>query len=285
LNLSALAVLVLSIFGCTISLTAQALPKARASSDSMEVSASGFDNALGDKSSTASLPEAPQSQDPAPSKETEAQQDAKISASGKLPGILDPQMTQERLDTQDKFALYIHQAFNPATLLPPLVGMGISMANPPDHYPHEWKAGGGAVGRVYGDFLARREAGQAGRFLGEAAFREDPRYQPSTSSNIVARISNAVLFTLVDKSDSGHRMPALSNFVGAAASGFVGNAYLPRGYNDVTHAGQRSAVTLGGFAIGNLINEFCPEWGPQVNKLHIPFIHPPCAERMRAKEN
>jgi len=54
-------------------------------------------------------------------------------------------------------------------------------------------------------------------------------------------------------------MPALSNFVGAAAGGFVGNTYLPAGFNDVTHAGQRATIRFATFAAGNLFREFAPQ--------------------------
>src|SRR6266849_5178015 len=69
----------------------------------------------------------------------------------------------------------------------------------------------------------------------------------------------ALRFTFVDRSDSGRPMLALSNFVGAAAGGFAGNTYLPSGFNDVTHAGQRATIRFGTFAAGNLFREFAPQ--------------------------
>lgn len=54
-------------------------------------------------------------------------------------------------------------------------------------------------------------------------------------------------------------MPALSNFVGATAAGFVGDAYLPSGCNDATHAGQRATLQFGVTAAGNLFREFAPQ--------------------------
>jgi hypothetical protein len=54
-------------------------------------------------------------------------------------------------------------------------------------------------------------------------------------------------------------MPALSNFVGAAAAGFVGNTHLPSGYNNATHAGQRATLQFGLTAAGNLFREFAPQ--------------------------
>jgi hypothetical protein len=220
------------------------------------------------------LPEAPRPQKP-PDRES------KISASGKLPAILAPQMTRERLDPGDKFRLYLHQAVSPVGFLATAFGAGLTMASPPDRYPREWKDGAGAYGRLYGDAVARRQSELAVIFLSELAFREDPRYLPSASHNMLIRIAHAAAFVIVDRSDSGHERLALSNVLGAAASGFIGTAYLPGGYNDFTHAGQRTANTLSGFVISNVANEFCPEWGPIVNRMHLPLVHPPCAERMR----
>ena len=208
-------------------------------------------------------------------------QESKIYASGKLPAILAPQITKHRLDPGDKFRLYAHQAVNPVGFLATAFGAGLTMASPPDHYPREWKDGAGAYGRLYGDTVARRASQQAMILLSELAFREDPRYLPSASHNPLVRVAHAAAFVIVDRSDSGHERPALSNYFGASASGFIGTAYLPGGYNDLTHAGQRTANTLLGFALSNMANEFCPEWGPIVNRMHLPFVHPPCGERIR----
>lgn len=228
--------------------------------------------------SVATLPDTPQPQQSTSAKES------RLSASGNLPGILAPQMTRERLTAGDKFGLYVHQAFNPVALFPPAVAAGFGMAFPPSGYPREWRDGGGAYGRLYGDALARRESNLAAGFLAATVAREDTRYLPATSTNGFRRFSHALLFTLADKSDSGHTMPAFSNYAGAAASGFVGTAYLPRGYDDWTHAGQRSAIAFATFAGANVVNEFCPEWGPLVKKLRIPFLHPPCTDRARSKK-
>jgi hypothetical protein len=211
-------------------------------------------------------------------------QDSKISPSGKLPAVLAPQITREPLDAGDKFHLYLHQAFNPVALLPPAFGAGLRMARPRDHYPRDWRDGGAAFGRLYGDSLARRESQLAAEALAEIAFREDPRYLPSTRHNVFGRVAHALAFVIIDRNDSGHNSLAFSNFFGAAASGAVGAFYLPGGYNDATHAGQRAASSFQSFAISNVANEFCPEWGPIMLKLHLPFVHPPCAERIKLKQ-
>ena len=60
---------------------------------------------------------------------------------------------------------------------------------------------------------------------------------------------------------------AFSNFAGAAAGGFVGTAYLPHVYNDLTHTEQRIAFQFANIAMQNVAAEFQPQWGPLVRKL------------------
>jgi hypothetical protein len=85
---------------------------------------------------------------------------------------------------------------------------------------------------------------------------------------------HALAFTFVDKTDSGRNTIAFSNFAGAAAGGFVGQAYLPHGYNDLTHAEQRMTIQFMGIAIQNVAAEFQPQWGRIVRKLRIQKILP-----------
>jgi hypothetical protein len=164
----------------------------------------------------------------------------------------------------DKFHYYLTETyFNPSVVTAPAFRAGLRMANPPGkgvtQYPPEWRQGVGAFGRNYGDALAERASFQTARSVAGAITREDPRYSPSGRKNILARSVYALSFTFLDRSDSGRPMPALSNFVAAAAGGFVGNAYLPAGFNDVTHAGQRATLQFGFLAAGNLFREFAPQ--------------------------
>lgn len=169
-----------------------------------------------------------------------------------------------RFGAVEKFRYYMNEAFfNPAAITAPAFRAALRMANPSGkgatRYPLDWRQGAEAFGRNYGDAVAERDSFQTARFLTGVITREDPRYMPAHSHNVLGRSAHALAFTFVDHSDSGHAMPALSNFVGAAAGGFVGNAYLPAGFNNVTHAGQRATVRFGMFAAGNLFREFAPQ--------------------------
>jgi hypothetical protein len=164
----------------------------------------------------------------------------------------------------NKLRYYMTETYlNPGASTAPAFRAGLRMANPPGkgatQYPPEWRQGAEAFGRNYGDAFAERVSFQTARFVTGAVTREDPRYLPSRSHNTLARSVHALSFSFVDRSDSGHSMPALANFVGAAAGGFVGNTYLPAGFTDVTHAGQRATIRFGTFAAGNLFREFAPQ--------------------------
>jgi len=225
------------------------------------------------------LPGAPQPQSAAPSQNlpnppTIGTAPAPRGSGSGVIALLPPSISQKRLTPKDKFQIYIHQSFGPQNFILPAFGAGLEILHPPSHYLREWKDGGGAFGRWYGEQLAASTSYRTGQFLAETVLHEDPRYVPSGSKNFLMRISHAVAFTFVDKTDSGHNIFAFSNFAGAAAGGFVGMAMLPNGYNDVTHAEQRALRGLGTVVVRNVITEFRPEWEPTLRKIHVPSILP-----------
>jgi hypothetical protein len=217
----------------------------------------------------ASLPDAPQAQDQASPSSAPSHPQHESSAL-----LFLPVKSSRSLSFGDKLTIYTHQTFGPPALIFPAFAAARDMANPKGHYPREWKDGAGAFGRLYGDSLAMVTSERTARFLTGVALHEDPRYVRSTSKNPLMRTTHALAFTFIDKTDSGRNTIAFSNFAGAAAGGFVGNAYLPHGYNDLTHAEQRMAIQFTSIAIQNIAAEFQPQWGPLVRKLRIQKIIP-----------
>jgi hypothetical protein len=225
------------------------------------------------------LPETPRPKPAGFSEDQERQgsDDGSTRSSGVAPnnfGLAPAITAPRRLSFHDKFTIYAHQTFGPPALILPAFSAAMGMANPPNHYPHDWRDGGAAFGKLYGDALARATSVQTARFLAGAALHEDLRYKRSTSTNPLSRTVHALAFTVVDKTDSGRNTVAVSNFAGAAAGGFVGMSYLPAGYNDLTHAEQRMAMQFGTLALRNVAVEFEPQWGPLVRKLRIPKLIP-----------
>jgi hypothetical protein len=175
----------------------------------------------------------------------------------------------------DKFKYLVEPEFGPRSFFTNAFEAGIFMANPPSHYPPEWHGGAEAFGRLYGDSFARNGAEGIGRFSASVLLHEDPRYQRFESSFFPARLGHSLLYSFVDKTNGGHTTVAISNFTGAAAGGFIGNTYLPAGFDNLTHAGQRSTIVFGTIAAQNIAQEFAPELGRFLNKIHLAHIPMP----------
>jgi hypothetical protein len=192
--------------------------------------------------------------------------------------FLSPRSSQpiyQSMDVGEKFKYLVEPAFGPRSFFTNAFSTGIRMANPPKNYPHEWRAGAEAFGRNYGYSFARTGAESIGRFSAAVLLHEDPRYRRSESTFVPARLGRALMFTFSDRTDGGHPTVAISNFTGAAAGGFIGNAYLPAGFDNLTHAGQKSAIAFGGIAAQNVLQEFSPELGQFLKKIHLPHIPTP----------
>jgi hypothetical protein len=230
-------------------------------------------------SNDAALPDAPSAQDSQnaspPGEVPPARASSPLSLQGPI-GPVPSLWTNTPLTFHQKFTIYAHQAFGPPALIFPALGAGIRMANPPKNYPRDWTDGAGAFGRLYGNAIATQTTKRTAKFLTDTLFHEDPRYQPAPEgASAGARFAHALAFTFVDRSDSGNHELALGNFTSATAGGFVGMAYLPDGFNDVSHAGQRAGTEFLGIAIANISREFAPQWMPVARKLHLPKIVPP----------
>ncbi len=190
------------------------------------------------------------------------------------PCIVEPTQARTPVTARIRVDCLVNTTFSVGALLVPAFAAGFRMAHPLDNYPREWKDGAGAFGRNYGDQAARNTAGGLAQFAVAAIDREDPRYYASSSPRFAPRVIHALKFTIFDKSQSGHTTLAVSNFASAAAGGFVGMAYLPNGYDDVTHAYQHTAVEFGVLGGQYILYEFYPEIARFAHKLHIPIPKP-----------
>lgn len=174
------------------------------------------------------------------------------------------------LDTRRKAGCFAHRSLSVGTFVGPLFTAVPEFVNPPTGYPKQWRKGPAAFGRLYGDALALETVQQTSRFLAGLALHEDLRYSPAASRNPLRRALHAITFAAFDRSDSGRTTLAASNFLGAAAAGFVGNAYLPRGYDDTSHAVTRMEIQFGFIMAENLVTEFKPELREMRKALRLP---------------
>ena len=174
------------------------------------------------------------------------------------------------LDSRRKADCFAHRSLSIGAFIGPLFMAIPEFVKPPAGYPTEWRKGPAAFGRLYGDALALETVQQTSRFLTGLALHEDLRYSPAASRNPLRRALHAITFAAFDRSDSGRTTPAASNFLAAAAGGFVGNAYLPRGYDDTSHAVTRMGIQFGFMVAANLVNEFRPELRQIRKALRLP---------------
>jgi hypothetical protein len=176
----------------------------------------------------------------------------------------------DRLNFEGKERYFAGQLFSPWNAVTPALSAGIEMARADQKVPPRWREGAGGFGRLYGSGVASLASFDAARFLSGAMLREDPRYFRADSPGTGARLGHALLFTVLDRSDSGRRTLALSNFIGAAAGGTVTNLVLPPPYNQKRYALSRGAVVLAYYAGTNINREFAPELNRLRKKLHLP---------------
>jgi hypothetical protein len=176
-----------------------------------------------------------------------------------------------------KTETYMVATFGPRAMVAPAFSAAMRMARPPVGYPSDWLDGGPAFGRNYGAALGSRVALETGRYAAGALLHEDFRYRPSGKTG-VARLFYAIGYTFADRSDSGHRRLAVANFAGAAAGGFVGNLYLPDGFNTPSDGARNFESRFTGFAMTNVTREFAPEIFKVTHRLHIPFPRIPARE-------
>jgi len=170
----------------------------------------------------------------------------------------------------DKFMAFAVTTVGPRALVGPAFPAAIRMANPPSHYPNDWRQGAEGFGRNYGDQLATVATLQTGRFIVGATLHEDFRYHPSTSTNFFVRTGHALSYTLVDHSDDGHVRPTVANLVGLGGGSYVGMSYLPPGFNDVTHANQTLVFQFSRLVGSNIGSEFAPDIFRFLAEHHLP---------------
>jgi len=237
-------------------------------------------NAGSQTAPSATLPDAPSAQSPAP-------QSAPSQNAAPLPPDPEPiagdswyaPIAKGRAPESLKLKTesYLVVTFGPRAMVAPAFSAAMKMARPPAGYPSDWLDGGPAFGRNYGAALGSRVALETGRYAAGALLHEDFRYRPSGKQG-VARLFYALGYAFVDRSDSGRRRLAVANFAGAAAGGFVGNLYMPDGFNSAGDGARNFEGRFVGFAMTNVTREFAPEIYRATHRLRVPFPRIPVRE-------
>jgi hypothetical protein len=172
-------------------------------------------------------------------------------------------------------------------------GAGAQIIQSPAEWKRTWDGYGRRVGVRYNQAVAKGAA----EFLVGAALSEDPRHVSyrndprfvnlqrdrlsrmakgesvdadpyvETSVGVWKRIGHALYDSVSDRRSSldgnGPRMPAVSRFVGAFASGYGGYAWYKQPENTFSNAGLRAAQSFG----TDIAASFYTEFSPDISKL------------------
>jgi hypothetical protein len=158
------------------------------------------------------------------------------------------------LTSKQKFSLATRDTFDWTFLIGVSAIAGVEQAN--NNFAGYGQGASGYAKRWAAQFANRRTED----FLSHAVFpsllHQDPRYFYQGSGSTKSRIYHAVGNAFVARSDSGHRIPNYSYFLGALCSGAISNAYYPSADRGVSLVFTTAAIGFGGRAVIGLLQEF-----------------------------
>jgi hypothetical protein len=172
-----------------------------------------------------------------------------------LPAQIGSTMTAKPLTVDEKFDFRIVQMFG----LRGVVGAGLSaFINQERNSPPEWGQGTGGYATRFASGFGSNLSRQSMSFALESVLHEDPRYFPSREKDFKSRVKNALLQTLVTRTDSGGERFAFSRIASAFGSGQLVNTWVPNSNSSIHNGIGRSFIMLAGDAGYNLLQEFVP---------------------------
>jgi hypothetical protein len=172
-----------------------------------------------------------------------------------LPAQVGPTMTATRLSVHEKFDYRIVQSFGLRGFAGAAMGAAIGQAR---NVPHEWGGGTEGYATRYAAGFGINLSKQSIAFLAESALHEDPRYFPSEQRGFRLRLKNALLQTVVTRTDSGGERFAYGRLVSAFGAGQLANTWEPKSTGSVGGGIIRGFILLGGDAAYNFFQEFIP---------------------------
>ena len=125
--------------------------------------------------------------------------------------------------------------------------------------PAEWGQGWDAFGERYASHVGYYLIQRSIMFPVEAFDHEDTRYYRSTRTSYQGRIGDAFLHTIWRHSDSGHMMPAYSEFLGDYGAAAISRMWWPESYHKASSVLVAGTDTILVDAAINVFDEFKPD--------------------------
>jgi hypothetical protein len=182
-----------------------------------------------------------------------------------LPAQVGPTLSAKPLSLSEKFDYRIVQAFGLRGFAGSVIGASVGQAR---NIPHEWGEEFGGFAKRYASSFGGNIARQAMAFGLESALHEDPRYFPSEETGFRARMKNALLQTVVARTDSGGERFAYARIISAFADGQLVRAWQPASTSSVRGGITRGFIGLGSDFAYNFLQEFIPFVRPRSLRKH-----------------
>jgi hypothetical protein len=175
-----------------------------------------------------------------------AQMQVKAEEKQRLAGVLPNFYTSyvwdaAPLNTKQKFSLATRDIFDPGYIFGVAAAAGIEQAN---NSFSGYGQGAAGYGKRFGAAFGNRFISDfASHAVFPSIFHQDPRYFYQGSGSVQSRLTHALSWAVILRSDRGHPMPNYSYLLGDLTAGALSNLYYPR-------ANRGAGLVLTNFAIG-----------------------------------
>lgn len=171
-------------------------------------------------------------------------------ALGVDPGKITP------LDLSGKLKIHALRAGSPRVLATYLFVSGFDQIK---NSPGEWGRGADGYGKRYASNVGRNGIREVIAFGLDGALKSDPRFYRSAKTSFSGRLGDAMLQTILVRSDSGRRVPAVAGLASAFAAGQISRIWLPTRDATFGDGAVYGASLLGSDFGRNVIREFWPD--------------------------
>lgn len=163
---------------------------------------------------------------------------------------------QSPMGVEDKFKLHVDRIVTPTAWL----GAGLAAASGQlGNDPIEWGQGMAGYARRYGSSVGDTAARNMLAFGLDSALRQDPRFFRSKQTGFWPRAKDAMLQTLITRTDSGGRTFATWRFGSAYGAHLVSYSWRPDSVRTVGRVFTGGSTTLASDTVSNLFREFWPD--------------------------
>ncbi len=127
-----------------------------------------------------------------------------------------------------------------------------------DDEPPQWGQGMEGYAKRFGNRLARSAIRDTVRAGTAAALGYDVRYVKCDCKGAFPRVGHALLWNFVTLNRNGKTVLDVPRVAGSFSSEFIGNTWMPAGYNSAGDALRSGGVQLAFGSVFNIIREFAP---------------------------